>query len=214
MLHTAARLATSSEAHEVSAWMFQSHHFKTVFLIRYVRACSIAIPVPYRSFVAGSHLRDSIELSTSHICWPLNVNSESALAHVIRSQHQCEAIQARHRYIELHVLGVQSAGWFDIRRSFLWKSRATSLEKCHRRLIRILSMWCREAAFFSASGAALSHEVPTVKWMSKQPALWTPDIYQHAWGAESGMQNEMGYELFIRLLLQNCVTEISLITQH
>jgi hypothetical protein len=40
-----------------------------------------------------------------------------------------------------------------------------------------LSMWCRAAALLSASGAALSHEVPTVKWMSNQPALWTPDIF-------------------------------------
>jgi hypothetical protein len=31
------------------------------------------------------------------------------------------------------------------------------------RLIRLLSTWCRAAAFFSASGAALSQEVPTVK---------------------------------------------------
>jgi hypothetical protein len=43
------------------------------------------------------------------------------------------------------------------------------------RLIRVLSMWCRAASFFSASGAALSQEVPMVKWMSSQPALWTPD---------------------------------------
>jgi hypothetical protein len=41
------------------------------------------------------------------------------------------------------------------------------------RLIRLLSKWCREAAFFSASGAALPQEIPTVKWMSNQPALWT-----------------------------------------
>jgi hypothetical protein len=27
----------------------------------------------------------------------------------------------------------------------------------------LLSTWCREAEFFSASGAALSQEVPTVK---------------------------------------------------
>jgi hypothetical protein len=31
------------------------------------------------------------------------------------------------------------------------------------RLIRLLSTWRRAAAFFSASGAALSQEVPTVK---------------------------------------------------
>jgi hypothetical protein len=31
------------------------------------------------------------------------------------------------------------------------------------RLIRLLSTWCRVAAFFSASGAALSQEVPAVK---------------------------------------------------
>jgi hypothetical protein len=37
---------------------------------------------------------------------------------------------------------------------------------------------CRliRAAFFSANVAALSQEVPTAKWMSNQPALWTPDI--------------------------------------
>jgi hypothetical protein len=52
------------------------------------------------------------------------------------------------------------------------------------RLIRLLSTWCRAAAFFSASGATLSQEVPTVKWMSNQSALWTPDItnvFLHAW---------------------------------
>jgi hypothetical protein len=42
------------------------------------------------------------------------------------------------------------------------------------RLIRLLSMWCPVAAFFSASGAALSQEIPTVKWTSNQPALLTP----------------------------------------
>jgi hypothetical protein len=31
------------------------------------------------------------------------------------------------------------------------------------RLIRVLSMWCRTAAFFSASGAALSQKIPKVK---------------------------------------------------
>jgi hypothetical protein len=31
------------------------------------------------------------------------------------------------------------------------------------RLIRLLSTWCRAAAFFSAIGAALSEEDPTVK---------------------------------------------------
>jgi hypothetical protein len=31
------------------------------------------------------------------------------------------------------------------------------------RLLRLLSTWCHAAAFFSASGAALSQEVPTVK---------------------------------------------------
>jgi hypothetical protein len=31
------------------------------------------------------------------------------------------------------------------------------------RLIRLLSTWCRAAAFFSASGAALSQEIPTAK---------------------------------------------------
>jgi hypothetical protein len=31
-----------------------------------------------------------------------------------------------------------------------------------RRLLRLLTMSCRVAAFFSASGAALSQEVPTV----------------------------------------------------
>jgi hypothetical protein len=46
------------------------------------------------------------------------------------------------------------------------------------RLIRLLSTWCHAAEFFSASGAALSQEVPTVKWMSNQPALWTTDIFR------------------------------------
>jgi hypothetical protein len=31
--------------------------------------------------------------------------------------------------------------------------------------------------FFSSNGAALSQEVPAVKWMSNQPALWKPYIY-------------------------------------
>jgi hypothetical protein len=44
------------------------------------------------------------------------------------------------------------------------------------RLIRLLSTWCRAAAFFLASDAALSHEIPTVKLISNQPALWTPGI--------------------------------------
>jgi hypothetical protein len=38
-------------------------------------------------------------------------------------------------------------------------------KKRRRRLIRLLSTWCRAAAFFSANGAALSQE------MSNQPAL-------------------------------------------
>jgi hypothetical protein len=49
------------------------------------------------------------------------------------------------------------------------------------RLIGLPSTWCRAAAFFSASGAALSQEVPMVKWMSNQPALWTPGIYMWLW---------------------------------
>jgi hypothetical protein len=44
------------------------------------------------------------------------------------------------------------------------------------RLIRLLSTLCRAAPFFSASDAALSQEIPTVKLMSNQPALWTPGI--------------------------------------
>jgi hypothetical protein len=56
---------------------------------------------------------------------------------------------------------------------FTWRSY-TRYSLC--RLIRLFSTWCRAAAFFSARGAALSKEVPTVKWMSNQPALWTPDI--------------------------------------
>jgi hypothetical protein len=32
-----------------------------------------------------------------------------------------------------------------------------------RRLIRLLSTCCRTAAFFTASGAALSQEIPTAK---------------------------------------------------
>jgi hypothetical protein len=36
---------------------------------------------------------------------------------------------------------------------------------------------CRVAAIFiSASDPVLSQEIPTVKWMSNQPAHWTPDI--------------------------------------
>jgi hypothetical protein len=31
------------------------------------------------------------------------------------------------------------------------------------RLLRLLSTWCRAAAFFSASGVALSQEIPAVK---------------------------------------------------
>jgi hypothetical protein len=37
--------------------------------------------------------------------------------------------------------------------------------------MELLSTWCRAAAFLSASGAALSKKLPTVKSMSKQPAL-------------------------------------------
>jgi hypothetical protein len=44
-------------------------------------------------------------------------------------------------------------------------------------LCTLLSTWCRAAAFFSASGAALSQEIPTLKWMFNQPALWTLDMY-------------------------------------
>jgi hypothetical protein len=40
----------------------------------------------------------------------------------------------------------------------------------------LLSTRCRAAAFFSASGAALRRKFPTVKSMSNQPALLTPDI--------------------------------------
>jgi hypothetical protein len=43
------------------------------------------------------------------------------------------------------------------------------------RPIRLRSTWCRAAVFFSANAVALSQEVPTVKWMSSQPAFWTPD---------------------------------------
>jgi hypothetical protein len=67
------------------------------------------------------------------------------------------------------------ADWtFILRRKFLRKRCATCLEKSRRRLIRLLSTCCRKAAFFSASGAALSQEVPTLKWLSNQTALWTP----------------------------------------
>jgi hypothetical protein len=31
------------------------------------------------------------------------------------------------------------------------------------RLIRLLSRWCRTTGYFSASGASLSQEIPTVK---------------------------------------------------
>jgi hypothetical protein len=57
---------------------------------------------------------------------------------------------------------------------FLSKWRSSSL--C--RLIRLLSTWCHAMAFFSASGATLSQEVLMLKWMSNQPALWTPDIIE------------------------------------
>jgi hypothetical protein len=43
-------------------------------------------------------------------------------------------------------------------------------------LIGLLNTWYRAVTFFSASDAALSQEVPMVKWMSNQPVLWTPDI--------------------------------------
>jgi hypothetical protein len=39
-------------------------------------------------------------------------------------------------------------------------------------LIKLPSTWCRAATFFIASGASLWQEIPTVKWMSNQPALW------------------------------------------
>jgi hypothetical protein len=41
------------------------------------------------------------------------------------------------------------------RRNFLRKSCATCRGKCRRRLIILLSTWCRAAASFSASGAVL-----------------------------------------------------------
>jgi hypothetical protein len=59
------------------------------------------------------------------------------------------------------------------RRKFRRKRCATCWEKCRHRLIGLLSTWCHTAAFYSASGAALSQEVPTVNWMSNWPALWT-----------------------------------------
>jgi hypothetical protein len=65
------------------------------------------------------------------------------------------------------------------RGNFLRKSCVTCREKCRRRLMRLLSTWCRAVAFFSASGSALSQEVPTVKWMSNQPVLWTSYIFSY-----------------------------------
>jgi hypothetical protein len=67
-------------------------------------------------------------------------------------------------------------------RSWPLTSQLVGQEKCGYtrcslwKLIRLLSTWCHAAEFFSASGAALSQEVPTVIWMSNQCALWTPDI--------------------------------------
>jgi hypothetical protein len=50
---------------------------------------------------------------------------------------------------------------YVVRRGGIFLVQYTRFSLC--RLITILSTWCRAAAFFSASGAALSQEVPTVK---------------------------------------------------
>jgi hypothetical protein len=83
----------------------------------------------------------------------------------------------------------------------VWNIHHTSYIRCSLcKLIRLLNTWCRaaaffsssihgvhcaglsdfslRAAFFSASGAALSQEISTVKWMSNQPALWTPGTFR------------------------------------
>jgi hypothetical protein len=43
--------------------------------------------------------------------------------------------------------------------------------QAYQKSTELLSTWCRAAAFFSANGAALSQEVPTVIWVSNQSAL-------------------------------------------
>jgi hypothetical protein len=63
--------------------------------------------------------------------------------------------------------------WYRVATFFLVQYTRCSL--C--RFIRLHSKWCRAAAFLSASGAALSQKIPTVKRMSNQPALWTPGTY-------------------------------------
>jgi hypothetical protein len=62
-------------------------------------------------------------------------------------------------------------------RIFLRKSCAACREKYRRAAPPTEKSDKPAAAFFSASGAALSLEVPTVKWMSNQLALWTPSIF-------------------------------------
>jgi hypothetical protein len=47
--------------------------------------------------------------------------------------------------------------------NFQKHSNCTRCSLC--RLIRLLSMWCRASAFLSASGTALSQEVPTDFWV-------------------------------------------------
>jgi hypothetical protein len=83
----------------------------------------------------------------------------------------CLPVRSSISWINWQVIpGVQSASWLDINFNV-----GTSYERAAPFDV-LLSTWCRAAAFFSASGAALSQEVPTVKWMSNQLALWTPCI--------------------------------------
>jgi hypothetical protein len=70
------------------------------------------------------------------------------------------------------------------------------------RIIRLLSTWCRAAAFFSASAAALSQEIPTVKGMSNQPALWTPGTtrYSYPYNDQPGTLEVVGFVYVLFLL--------------
>jgi hypothetical protein len=74
-------------------------------------------------------------------------------------------------------LSKRTAGSIIVIYTYTYMYTYTHTECSLCRLIRLLGTWCRSAAFFPASGAALSQEVPTVKWMPNQPALWTLDIY-------------------------------------
>jgi hypothetical protein len=97
------------------------------------------------------------------------------------------------RYVRC-AIGVSQTYWSPTTGNCKMVYARVSEEGRHKRhLLRILN-WCTvihgvhcaglsdfsvrgapAEAFFSATGAALSQEAPTVKWMSNQPALWTPD---------------------------------------